>query len=304
MRKRDPKGSEEVPENSGSEEEPQLRTPINHGVSEYEKQRLSRIAENRARMEALGLPKIASTLWGSAQQVSNQRKNTKKGKEKVEEDDDVGGDGGEDKDYRPDEVEEEPISSSEEEANEDDDDYLDGTSSGSRRKKVKTKGSKPKKKVPAQKYLSKSDVDYDDALKQAIALSLGSAGVSGVVHSEASKCSEIDAMNDGLNEEKGASCFQEDTGKRKRKKSQFSSRLQMTEDELVMYFFQFDDEWKGGITMRDIKRFAIAHDFTWTEKELADMVHCFDSDRDGKLSLEDFQKIVGRCNMIKGPESS
>lgn len=136
MRKRDPKGSEEVPENSGSEEEPQLRTPINHGVSEYEKQRLSRIAENRARMEALGLPKIASTLWGSAQQVSNKRKNTKKGKEKVEEDDDVVGDGGEDKDYRPDEVEEEPISSSEEEANEDDDDYLDGTSSGSRRKKV------------------------------------------------------------------------------------------------------------------------------------------------------------------------
>lgn len=35
--------------------------------------------------------------------------------------------------------------------------------------------------------------------------------------------------------------------------------------------------------MRDIKRFAIAHDFTWTEKELADMVHCFDSDRDGKV---------------------
>lgn len=31
---------------------------------------------------------------------------------------------------------------------------------------VKTKGSKPKKKVPAQKYLSKSDVDDDDALKQ------------------------------------------------------------------------------------------------------------------------------------------
>lgn len=35
--------------------------------------------------------------------------------------------------------------------------------------------------------------------------------------------------------------------------------------------------------MRDIERVAIAHDFMWTEKELTDMIHCFDSDRDGKV---------------------
>ena len=120
--------NEETPENSGSDsepEDPQPQTPSNNGVSEYEKQRLSRIAENRARMEALGLPKFASSLLGSAQKVSNnnnKNKNIKKGKEKVDDDD-----------YRPDEVEEEPSSSSEEEKDGDEDeDY----SSGSRRKKV------------------------------------------------------------------------------------------------------------------------------------------------------------------------
>jgi Ca2+-binding EF-hand superfamily protein len=36
--------------------------------------------------------------------------------------------------------------------------------------------------------------------------------------------------------------------------------------------------------MRDLRRVAIAHDFTWTDKELADMIHCFDGDGDGKVS--------------------
>ena len=29
---------------------------------------------------------------------------------------------------------------------------------------------------------------------------------------------------------------------------------------------------------------AAIHDFTWTDKELADMIQCFDSDKDGKVS--------------------
>ncbi|XP_030961900.1 protein IWS1 homolog [Quercus lobata] len=289
--------NEETPENSGSDsepEDPQPQTPSNNGVSEYEKQRLSRIAENRARMEALGLPKFASSLLGSAQKVrnnNNKNKNKKKGKEKVDDDD-----------YRPDEVEDELSSSSEEEKDDDEDeDY----SSGSRRKKVRNKDAKPKKKVPAHKGLSKSDyIDNDDAVRQAIALSLQeSAGLSGVVHCGPSKCSEADVVNANLNEKKGHTRIQEDTGKRKRKKL-FASRVQMTEDELVVNFYQFDDTWKGGITVRDIERVSNAHDFMWTKQELSDMIHCFDSDRDGKLSLEDFRKIVGRCNMIKGPESS
>ncbi|XP_059460640.1 uncharacterized protein LOC132189836 isoform X2 [Corylus avellana] len=267
--------------------------------TEYERQRLSRISENRSRMVALGLPKIASKLWGSAQKVS-EKMNKKKGKAKVDDDDDDD----EDEDYRLDKVEEGPSSSSgDEETDDDDEDYLDETSSGSRRKKVKNIVSKPKKKVPAQKCSSESDY-IGDALKQAIALSLqGSAGVSGVVHCEPSKCAETDVVNATPNENKGNTRVQEDTGRRKRKKS-FASRLQMTEDELVVNFFQFDGEWKGSITMRDIERVAMAHDFLWTEKELADMIRCFDSDGDGKLSLDDFRKIASRCNMIKGPENS
>lgn len=41
---------------------------------------------------------------------------------------------------------------------------------------------------------------------------------------------------------------------------------------------------KGSINMRDLRKVAVAHDFVWTDEELADMIHCFDSDGDGKVS--------------------
>lgn len=41
---------------------------------------------------------------------------------------------------------------------------------------------------------------------------------------------------------------------------------------------------KGGLTLRDVQRLAAAHDFTWSEREMADMIYCFDSDGDGKVS--------------------
>jgi hypothetical protein len=112
-----------------------LKTPtaMASQSTEYERQRLSRIAENRSRMEALGLPKIASKLWGSAQKVSEKMNKKKKGKAKVDDDDD---DEDEDEDYRLDKVEEGLSSSTGDEETDDDDDYLDETSSGSRRKKV------------------------------------------------------------------------------------------------------------------------------------------------------------------------
>lgn len=40
----------------------------------------------------------------------------------------------------------------------------------------------------------------------------------------------------------------------------------------------------GGLSLRDLQRVATAHDFMWTDKELADMIRCFDSDGDGKVS--------------------
>lgn len=138
MRKRHLSDSdvEETSENSSAESEDGGK-PINGlknpavAVSEYEKQRLSRIAENRARMEALGVPKIASSLMGSGPNAK-KRKEQKKGKAKVLE---------EDEDYRPDEDQEGPSSSGsrEEEAMEedDDDDFVTvKAKSGSRGKKV------------------------------------------------------------------------------------------------------------------------------------------------------------------------
>lgn len=41
---------------------------------------------------------------------------------------------------------------------------------------------------------------------------------------------------------------------------------------------------KGSVTVRDLQRVATAHDFTWTERELANMIRYFDNDGDGKVS--------------------
>jgi recombinational DNA repair ATPase RecF len=109
-----------------------------NGVAEYERQRLSRIEENRSRMKALRLPKIASRLLRSARKVSEkmeeeeekkmekkmerkmkkeEKKRKKKGKEKVEDEEGLSSSSGEE---------------------EDDEDYLGQTSSGPHRKKVRS----------------------------------------------------------------------------------------------------------------------------------------------------------------------
>ncbi|XP_017615711.1 uncharacterized protein LOC108460646 isoform X2 [Gossypium arboreum] len=235
------------------------------GISEYEKQRLARIAENRARMEALGLPKIASSLMGSSPNTSRTSSKIK-GKRKVIDDDE---------DYRP--------NDNEDDHDEDDDDKLDGDDeeeflgsktpqTQSRKNKVKNKGSKSKKKASVQKHLSSSDYidDGDDELMKAIALSLKDSGeVLGAV--------PTDVQDATFTESKG-------NARSKRKKS-FTSRVQMTEDEMVVHFFHFDEAGKGSISMRDLRRVAIAHDFMWTDKDLAEMIQCFDTDGDGKILM-------------------
>ncbi|XP_039068468.1 centrin-1-like [Hibiscus syriacus] len=123
---------------------------------------------------------------------------------------------------------------------------------------------------------------------KAIALSLKDFGeVLGAV--------STDAQDATSGERKG-------NARSKRKKS-FTSRTQMTEDEMVVHFFQFDEAGKGSISTRDLRRVAIAHDFIWTDEELTDMIHCFDTDGDGKLNLDDFRKIVSRCNMLRTSEN-
>ncbi|KAJ7950930.1 Calmodulin-related, putative isoform 2 [Quillaja saponaria] len=288
MAKGDPSDTEaEETSDSSSAEEPDIPSNgQNQGVSEYEKQRLLRMAENRSRLEALGLPKIASSLMGPLQKAKD-----KKGKAKVEVDDD----------YRPDEGDAEFSSLSGEDRDDDDaedEDFESGKASGTRKRKVKNKGSKPKNKVYVRKHSRDSDYidDDDDALRQAISLSLQGS-------TEGSYCSQTLVLNNTLAERKGNSDNLQDKGRRKSKKSvSFTSRLQMTKDELILHFFQFDD--KGSIAARDVQRIATAHDFTWTNQELASMIHCFDSDGDGKLTLDDFRNIAIRCNMLKDSENS
>lgn len=110
---------------SGSEsEEGHAMDSGKKGVTEYEKQRLSRIAENRARLEALGLPKMALSLKSSHLRTAKKRK-----EKKVEEDDD--------EEYLP-EDEAGPGSSSSSEHDEDrkDEDFATKNSSGLRKRKV------------------------------------------------------------------------------------------------------------------------------------------------------------------------
>ncbi|PNX88979.1 hypothetical protein L195_g045094, partial [Trifolium pratense] len=147
---------------------------------------------------------------------------------------------------------------------------------------AKNKSLKVKSRVTGKKH--SGNLDYidneDEALMQcdmygqAIALSLQDSA-------EASFFSNKNVGNISKAEKNENVQVQEDKGRKKNKKS-FTSRLQMTEDELIVHFFQLDEAGKGTVTKRDLERAAIAHDFAWTDKELLDMIRCFDSDRDGK----------------------
>ncbi|RAL48974.1 hypothetical protein DM860_001294 [Cuscuta australis] len=271
-------------------EQPATETPEKGKFSPYEKQRLKRIEENRARMEALGLRKIATSLLGSLPKPQN-RISGKKGKRKAgaEEEDD---------EYKPSSDGEESVSSS----GEDDDDDDDGDRYGfskSVSNKSKNKHSNPKNRALNTQHPRESDfMDDDDALMQAIALSLqDSAGLLDV-NKTPSKSDGVHIMDEKSRVKNVNSNAVDGKGKRKRKQT-IRSRVQMTEDEIILHFFHFDEAGKGSIDLRELERVAASHDFLWSEEELRDMIHCFDGDGDGKLSLDDFRKIVLRCNMIK-----
>ncbi|KAK4269791.1 hypothetical protein QN277_022900 [Acacia crassicarpa] len=279
--------SEGTNENSSSEEAEAGTHCHPQCISEYEKQRLSRIAENRGRLEALGLPKMASSLKRSGYSVTYNN-----GKKKA----------GDDEEYVPDDAEARLSSSSGEDGVDDDDDddedFVSEKASRSRKRKVKKRCSKPKVRVSRKDPWNNSyHIDGDDeSLKQAIALSLQDSA-------EGSFFSDKHVASAAHVDTRGKNHIEEDKGKRKNKKS-FTSRLQMPEDEVIVHFFEIDETGKGSVTMRDLQRVAAAYDFVWTDKELSDMIHCFDSDNDGKLTLDDFRKIIDRCNMIKGSEKS
>ncbi|CAN1332051.1 hypothetical protein LINPERPRIM_LOCUS35571 [Linum perenne] len=236
-------------------------------MSEYERQRLERMAQNRARMEALGLHNMASTLMGDSK-MSAQRK----GKRKVVEDEDYEHNQDEGISDDADDLDQSPDSD-----DVDDGDFVARRSSS----KPQNKGS-TRKGVQKKSFKVASFANEDDELLQAISLSL-----------------QDSAENLATRDNKAAKEKQETTGRMKNKKSQFSSRVKMTEDDLILYFFQFDERGSGVITRRDLQRVATVHDFIWSDKELADMMNYFDGDGDGKLNLVDFRNVVGRCRMLQ-----
>ncbi|XP_019161061.1 PREDICTED: centrin-2 [Ipomoea nil] len=272
-------------ESSSDSEEPAIETRGKGKISHYEKQRLKRIEENRARMEALGLRKMTASLMGSISKAQ-KKVGDKKGKKKVgaEEDDE----------YKPSEGEEGLSSPGEEDENDNGGDGFSKSVSN----KSKIKKSTPKKGASNNQPVSESDfMNDDDALMQAIALSLQDSAGFLDVSKAPNKSAGAHITGENHREKKVDSSTPEGTGKRKRKQS-IRNRVQMTEDEFILHFFQFDEAGKGSISVRDLRRVAAAHDFLWSDEELGDMIHCFDVDGDGKLSLEDFRKIVIRCNMM------
>nr|XP_043623285.1 uncharacterized protein LOC122595059 isoform X2 [Erigeron canadensis] len=184
-------------------------------MTEYEKQRMKRIQENTERMKALGLHNLAAS---TSSFISNNKKGKKKLK-KDEEDDD--------EDYKP---KDDDFSSSSEsgEANDDEDYHV----------KPKLKKSTPSKKVSKLSGNSGFVVD-DDALMKAIALSLqDSPGFLDVASKTSPQRSDTKASRI-KNTERKQIVHNDDSGRRKRK-NLFTSRVQMTEDELILHFFQFD----------------------------------------------------------------
>ncbi|OIW19026.1 hypothetical protein TanjilG_10587 [Lupinus angustifolius] len=276
-----------MPRNRGGSNHATATPNSDAAVSEYEQQRLSRIAENKAKLEALGLSKMSSSFDKCLTQ--NSRNINNKGKKKVEDEDD---------EYKPENEEPGSSSSTDEDHDDKDEDFEAVNASGSRKRKVKNKCLKMKAKISGKKCCS-SNMEYnddeDEALRQAIALSLQDSA-------EDPLFSDKNVVNI-TGAEKGNIHIEEDKGRKKSKKS-FTSRLQMTEDELIVHFFQLDEAGKGTVSVRDLQRAAEVHDFIWTDKEFFDMIRFFDSDGDGKLSFDDFKKIVVRCNMIEGSSNS
>ncbi|KAG9156909.1 hypothetical protein Leryth_015492 [Lithospermum erythrorhizon] len=287
MSKSQTSDSESPQNSSSSEEEEQIESPKNgvglknKKLSNYENQRLKTIEENKARMKALGLKTMANSLMGSSQIVKKNYEKKGKRKSRYNEEDD--------EDYNPED--------------------LSGSDDEGEKKKIKNKnpnlkkpaGQKPKKGTLKYKLLGEPDyVDDDDALMKAIALSLkGSAGFLKTQPSQSS----VGVASDSNSLKNQNAQLQDSMGKRKGKKP-FNSREQMTEDDVILHFFQFDEAGKDSISLRDIQRMAAAHDFPWSDKEMAHMIKYFDSDGDGKLNLEDFRKIAHRCNIVQTPEDS
>lgn len=87
MEKSNVSDSESEERNSDSEDSP-VEPQGTGKLTDYEKQRMKRIEENRARMEAMGLQKMAISLMGSSQKTQKKGKDRKGKKKVIDEDED------------------------------------------------------------------------------------------------------------------------------------------------------------------------------------------------------------------------
>ncbi|PWA54947.1 calmodulin-related protein [Artemisia annua] len=171
---------------------------------------------------------------------------------------------------------------------------------------------KPKKSTPSKKTSKLSGnsgyVDDDEALMKAITLSLqDSPGFLDVANKTPPQSSGANASSAETTERK-QSVQKDDLGKRKRKNMSWPVFWHIIREDGVQRSIAlrsqrpwctklswihrtdtfFAETGKGGINLRDLWRVAASHDFTWKDEEMEHVIQFFDSNEDGKLSLEDF----------------
>uniref|UniRef100_A0A0D9W7K5 EF-hand domain-containing protein n=1 Tax=Leersia perrieri TaxID=77586 RepID=A0A0D9W7K5_9ORYZ len=265
-------------------------------MNDYEKQRLARIRENEARIQALGIRRLAASPLLHSPAPSAAEKGKRKSRAADADEEYIPSDGGEDDDKES--------SSSGDRDGEEEEDINKSSSSRSRKKgKKKMLNSRKSSKVSSRKEDAPivDFVDDDAALQQAIALSLAESSENPVPAMSAETSSAGVKGSDSTPREKSYSVPIQDSTKTVKIKMQGKSRIRLTEDDVIAFFFSFDEVGKGYITPWDLERMATVHDFIWTDFEISKMIHCFENDRDGKINLEDFRTIVSRCNMLQEP---
>nr|CAB3487771.1 unnamed protein product [Digitaria exilis] len=259
-------------------------------MTEYERQRLSRIRENEARLEALGLRSLAASplLRNPSVAAAAKAKQKKRSAD-------------EDEEYAPSEDgggEEDDGSSSESGQDEEMDEEGKSASRSrnkGKKKKLSKSGKKSTKSTPTKcRFFSTDFVDDDAALQQiskhfsnanmqAIALSLAESSETSMTTMGAESSSTVKGASENTPYKNNGKTSVQDSAKNKKIKMLGKSRIQLTEDDVVAFFFSFDEVGKGYITPWDLERMATINDFIWTDSEISKMIRCFDSDGDGKV---------------------
>ncbi|XP_006652574.1 uncharacterized protein LOC102701073 [Oryza brachyantha] len=264
-------------------------------MNDYEKERLARIRENEARLQALGIRRLAASPLLHSAAPSAAGKGKRKGRAADADEEYLPSDGGEDEEGGE-------SSSTSDQDGEEGEDFKSSSRSRKKGKKKMLNLGKSSKSLSRKENAPLVDfVDDDAALQQAIALSLAEPSENYVPAMSADISGTRVKGSDSTPCKKNKSVPVQDSTKTWKIKTQGKGRIQLTEDDVIAFFFSFDEVGKGYITPWDLERMATVHDFTWTDYEISKMIHCFDSDRDGKINLEDFRAIVSRCNMLQEP---